>query len=83
LHAPHVVRNGPEPSISLSVTWNTEASDRDALVHSFNARLRALKLSPAPPGRHPGVDRAKAGTWLAARSAMRGARRLRSREPVA
>lgn len=83
LHAPHVVRNGPNPSISLSVTWNTDASDRNALVHAFNARLRALRLSPNPLGRRPGVDRAKAGTWTAARSAIRGARRLRSREPAA
>jgi hypothetical protein len=83
LHAPHVVRNGPEPSISLSVTWNTEASDRNALVHAFNARLRALKMNPHPPGRRPGIDRAKAGTWTAARSAIRGARKLRSREPAA
>ncbi len=82
LHAPHVVRNGPDPSISLSVTWNTEASDRNALVHAFNARLRALKLSPNPPGSRPAVDRAKAGSWQAARSAIRGARRLRNREPA-
>jgi hypothetical protein len=80
LHAPHVVRNGPDPSISLSVTWNTEASEQAALVHAFNARLRALRLSPSPPGRRPGVDRAKAGSWLAARSAMRQVKRLRQSE---
>ena len=76
LHAPHVVRNGPDPSISLSVTWNTEASERVALVHAFNSKLRALNLSPSPPGARPGLDRAKAGTWLAARSAARQAKRL-------
>jgi Cupin superfamily protein len=80
LHAPHVVRNGPDPSISLSVTWNTEASEQAALVHAFNARLRALRLSPSPPGRRPGVDRAKAGSWMAARSAMRQVKRLRQGE---
>lgn len=82
LHAPHVVRNGPEPSISLSVTWYTADSERLGLVHAFNARLRTLHLSPAPPGRRPGIDRAKASTWVAARTAVRGAKRLRSREPA-
>ncbi|HEY8002389.1 MAG: JmjC domain-containing protein [Vicinamibacteria bacterium] len=80
LHAPHVVRNGPDPSISLSVTWNTEASKQVALLYRFNSRLRGLRVSPAPPGRHPSVDRVKIGTLLAARSAIRGARRLRQRE---
>ena len=79
LHAPHVVRNGPDPSISLSVTWNTEASQRAALVHAFNARLRALRLSPSPPGRRPGVDRAKATTWETARSVARRGRGLARR----
>jgi hypothetical protein len=83
LHAPHVVRSGPDPSISLSVTWNTDESQRMGMVHAFNSKLRTLRLSPAPPGRRPGVDRAKAGTWIAARSAVRGVRRLRSREPAA
>ncbi len=78
LHAPHVVRNGPEPSISLSVTWNTEASMEAAVVHKINARLRSLKLNPAPPGEHPGADRVKAGAYKAARSAARLPRRLRS-----
>jgi hypothetical protein len=53
-----------------------------ALLHRFNAKLRGMHLSPAPPGRRPGVDRAKIGTVLAARSAVRGARRLRQREPA-
>lgn len=82
LHAPHVVRNGPEPSISLSVTWNTENSSEAAVVHKINARLRSLKLNPAPPGAHPGVDRAKAGAYKAARTAAQLPRRLRSRQPA-
>ena len=82
LHAPHVVRSGAEPSISLSVTWNTAESKRLGMIHAFNSKLRSVRLSPTPPGRRPGVDRAKAGTWNAARSAARGVRRLRSREPA-
>lgn len=83
-HAPHVVRNGPEPSISLSVTWYTATSERVGLVHGVNAKLRSLRLSPAPPGRHPAVDRVKATAWLAGRSAARGAKKLtHGRNPVA
>jgi hypothetical protein len=77
IHAPHVVRNGPDPSISLSVTWSTEGSHRMAAVYAFNARLRTLRIAPHPPGRRPGVDRAKAGGWMAAASALRQVRRLR------
>jgi hypothetical protein len=83
LHAPHVVRSGPEPSLSLSVTWNTDASRELGILHAFNARLRALRLSPAHPGRRPGVDRAKVGTWSAAGAVARRAKRLRSRQPAA
>jgi len=82
LHAPHLVRNGPEPSISLSVTWSTEESKRVAALHSVNARLRSLHLSPAAPGARPAVDRVKLSGYLAARSAARAARRIRTRQPA-
>lgn len=59
VHAPHVVRNGPTVSISLSITWRTPVTSRNASVHAVNARLRRLRLAPSPPGRRPGADRAK------------------------
>jgi hypothetical protein len=56
---PHFVKTFDEPSVSLSVTWRTPASEVVRHVHMFNARMRRLGLQPAPPGRSPGRDRAK------------------------
>jgi len=59
-HAPHWVQNGGEVSVSLSITFATAASENRRRVHSINARLRRLGLSPTLPGRRPGADRGKA-----------------------
>jgi Cupin superfamily protein len=58
-HAPHWVQNGPAPSVSLSVTFQTPVNLRAIRVHKLNARLRGLGMSPAAPGRRNGVDRGK------------------------
>ncbi|ANU07445.1 cupin-like domain-containing protein [Paraurantiacibacter namhicola] len=58
--APHFVKNGPAPSISLSITWRSEWSYAEADARSFNQRLRAMGLSPRAPGRWPAQNRAKA-----------------------
>jgi hypothetical protein len=68
LHAPHLVRNGPDPSISLSVTWTTERSSSLGVLQALNSKLRSRGLSPSSPGRRPLVDRAKVGV---ARSASK------------
>ncbi|MEO5710356.1 MAG: cupin domain-containing protein [Nocardioidaceae bacterium] len=60
-HAPHLVRNGSQPSISLSITFRTPLTERTARASSVNARLRRLHLDPKAPGERPRVDRAKAG----------------------
>jgi Cupin superfamily protein len=75
-NAPHLVRNGPTLSVSLSITWRTPQTLVVTRAHIANARLRALGLSPAPPGKHALVDNVKA---LAARSAQRVGRELRAR----
>jgi len=59
-HAPHMVKNGPTPSISLSITFQTPGNERAIRVHAFNSRLRRLGLTPAPPGHRPGLDKRKA-----------------------
>jgi hypothetical protein len=56
---PHWVQNGPEVSVSFSITFRTDDSDRRALVYRANARLRALGFDPAPPGRSVLLDRTK------------------------
>lgn len=60
-HAPHLVRNGPRPSVSLSITWRTPTTERVARASSVNARLRRLHLNPRAPGDRPRVDGVKAG----------------------
>ena len=79
--APHWVRNGPEPSISLSVTWRSEWSFHEEYAHGFNAWLRRAGLSPAPPRPFPRSNLAKSVAYRAIRKALRtpGLRRIGSR----
>ena len=65
--APHHVRNGPRPSISLSITWRSEWSFAEADARAFNGLLRKLGLNPRPPGRWPARNTAKAIAWRLAR----------------
>ncbi len=61
--APHFVRNGPEPSISLSITWQSEWSFAEADARAFNFALRKFGLTPRAPGRWPVRNRAKSYSW--------------------
>lgn len=38
--SPHMVENGPEPSITMSFTYYTDATRRDSLLHRAHYRLR-------------------------------------------
>ena len=58
-HAPHWVQNGGEVSVSLSITFATAASENRRRVHSINARLRRLGLSPTPPVADPAPTAAR------------------------
>lgn len=53
LAAPHWVQNGPEVSISFSITCQTRESMRRKHVHRMNARLRRWGLDPRPAGQSP------------------------------
>lgn len=57
--APHFVRNGPESSISLSITWRSDWSYDEAGARCFNTLLRKAGFEPAPPKRWPGSNRMK------------------------
>jgi hypothetical protein len=61
-YAFHWVRvTGDTPSVALSCAWSTRRSERDALVHAFNLRLRErTPLRPRPPRDSAARDRAKA-----------------------
>lgn len=61
--APHFVVTGPEPSVSLSITWRSEWSYAEADAHAFNALLRRIGMRPANTGRWPHGNRAKALGW--------------------
>lgn len=65
--APHFVRNGPEPSVSLSITWRSQWSFAEADARAFNSVLRRIGLKPAQPGRWPARNLAKAYGWRALR----------------
>lgn len=61
--APHFVRNGPQPSVSLSITWRSDWSFAEADARAFNGVLRRIGLNPARPGRWPARNGAKALAW--------------------
>ncbi len=61
--SPHWVQNGDAVSISLSVTWRSEWSYREADARAFNHVLRARGLHPATPARYPADNRAKSIAW--------------------
>ncbi len=57
--APHWVRNGPEVSISFSITWRSEWSYREEYARRMNALLRRAGLRPGEPGRYPHQNHVK------------------------
>ena len=61
--APHYVRNGPESSVSLSITWRSEWSFAEADARAFNGALRKIGIKPASTGRWPSRNKAKAYGW--------------------
>jgi hypothetical protein len=75
---PHYVRNGPEVSISFSITFQTPATERRALAYKVNSHLRRFGLAPKSVGRSGWRDAAKARGFDAARAL---ARLLRSARP--
>jgi hypothetical protein len=71
---PHWVKNGPEPSISFSITWKSDWIYQEADVRGMNHLLRRFGVDPNPPAPFP---RRNMGKALAYR-AIRKARRLRA-----
>ncbi|MEZ5707852.1 MAG: cupin-like domain-containing protein [Blastomonas sp.] len=67
--APHYVRNGDAPSISLSITWRSDWSFAESDAHALNGLLRKYGLNPQAPGRFPARNRFKSLLWRALRKA--------------
>jgi hypothetical protein len=59
VNAPHYVVNGPEASVSFSITFRTPEGDRRSAVYVANDRLRRLGLRPRAVGEVPMLDHAK------------------------
>ena len=56
---PHWVKNGPEVSVSFSITFRTTSSDRREIIYRVNERLGRLGIRLPPIGRSDLVDGAK------------------------
>lgn len=67
--SPHWVKNGPEVSISLSVTWRSAWSYEEADARALNHMLRKIGLRPSSPKRLPSNNRAKSVAFRALRKA--------------
>jgi mannose-6-phosphate isomerase-like protein (cupin superfamily) len=67
---PHWVHNGPNISLSVTLTYFTAATIRENRVEDFNSHLRRRHLEPREPGYSTTVDTAKAcamGAWAIGR----------------
>jgi hypothetical protein len=74
VNAPHWVANGPNVSISFSVTFRTDASDRREIAYRINHQLRRLRLRPRPVGHSPAIDGVKYALFDGARRLARAVR---------
>jgi hypothetical protein len=67
--APHYVRNGPDVSVSFSITFRTPDLEALGRIHRVNGWLRRRGIEPAPRGRYPWRDGMKSLAWRVARRA--------------
>jgi hypothetical protein len=70
-HAPHWVLNGPEVSVSFSITFRTPDLERRSTLHTYNGRLRRRGWNPSEVGRHPRRDALKYVVYRAWRRVQR------------
>lgn len=66
--SPHWVMNGPDVSVSLSVTWRSQWSFAEADARAFNGLLRRAGLTPRRPSDFPGRNLAKSFAYRAIRA---------------
>lgn len=70
--APHWVQNGPEVSVSLSITWRSEWSYREEYARRMNHLLRRAGVSPRSPHRWPHQNHLKSTSFRLFNKATRG-----------
>jgi hypothetical protein len=78
--SPHMVENGDGPSVTMSFTYYTAATRRDALLHNAHYKLRTWGLEPAPVGRRPLLD-ALTASGVRSLRALKALRRSLMRMP--
>ena len=66
---PHWVKNGPEPSISFSITWKSDWVYQEADARGMNHLLRKWGMNPASPAAFPKRSLGKAYAYRALRKA--------------
>lgn len=85
---PHWVHNGPDISLSVTLTYFTAATVRENRIEDFNSHLRRRQMKPREPGRSATVDTAKVcamGVYAIGqrlRSASAGMKRRHDQEPA-
>ncbi|MFA6267063.1 MAG: cupin-like domain-containing protein [Pseudolabrys sp.] len=67
---PHWVRTGSQYSISMAVTWKTDAVMRKNDVFVVNSLLRRFGLPQAAPGRNPALDAVKLAVFRSAKAVV-------------
>lgn len=72
--APHYVTNGPEVSVSISITWRSEWSYAESDARCFNGMVRRFGIEPRAPERWPHRNLVKAYSWRAMRKLRRAGR---------
>ena len=76
---PHMVENGPEPSVTISFTYYTNSTRARELLYRFNARLRRIGIGPRAVGESPLVDGMKGAAVATAFVALAGVKRVLGR----
>ncbi len=71
LTVPHWVHNGDQVAVSISITFQTRASDRRTLIYKTNHYLRKRGFKPAPFGKSVLRDEAKFFAYRATRRAKK------------
>ncbi|HKP11670.1 MAG TPA: transcription factor, partial [Blastocatellia bacterium] len=61
--SPHWIRDGEGVSVSFSITFQTPANERRAIVHGINAASRRRGRKPTPAGRNAILDAIKYNAW--------------------
>jgi hypothetical protein len=61
--APHWIQNGSEVSVSFSITFQTPANERRAIVHGINAALRRRGWKQIAASRSAMLDAVKYNAW--------------------